>query len=190
MMRPGPNGPGLIWPRHLRACREDDAATLAVWLKTVQFLLAQERSISMKNAVAALALGLLLISGIAAHAERAPSVLVPSKVTIENSSDKPMACGILFAHWYREDFKTMAPGASVTLPMDFSPPTQTVYVINSVNHPMAVQDLFCSASGADWKAVSHLDYRALAMKAVELGKPLRLKCTHDKSTISCESYTQ
>jgi hypothetical protein len=144
----------------------------------------------MKKAACPLAWALFLASGIAVHAEQVPSVLTPAQVVIENISDRPIACGLLFAHWYREDFKTMEPGASVTLPLKFSPPTEAVYVVNSVNRPMAVQDLFCSSAGADWKQVSHFDYRALAMKASELGKPLRLKCVRDGSAVSCESYTQ
>jgi hypothetical protein len=144
----------------------------------------------MKKTFSVLASGLFLLGTPVVHAEQLPSEIKPAEVIVENVGGHPIACGLLFAHWYREDFKTMSPGASVTLPMKFSPPTEAVYVINSVNHPMAVQDLFCAASGTDWKKVTHLDYRALAMKAADQGKPLHLKCSSDKTALSCENYTQ
>lgn len=144
----------------------------------------------MKKAISLLASRLFLLSSLAAHAEQLPGEIEPAEVIVENMSGGSIACGMLFAHWYREDFKTMSPGAIVTLPMKLAPATQAVYVINSVQHPMAVQDLFCAASGTDWKKVTHLDYRALAMKAADQGQPLHLKCVGDKGALSCENYTQ
>ena len=137
----------------------------------------------MKTSVSALASVLLLASSLTALAEQLPSETKPSPLVIENLSGKPMACGLLFAHWYRQDFPAVDTGSSVTLPLDLAPETETVYLLNSVNHPMSVQDLFCAASGTSWTKVTHLDYRALALQAVQ--RPQRVVCISDNGALSC-----
>jgi hypothetical protein len=141
----------------------------------------------MKKASSVIAICLAMSSGVAVRAEQPPSETRPSLIVIENIGDSPMACGLLFAHWYRQDFPVIAPGASVSLPLDLAPATQAVYMMNNVQHPMAVQDLFCARPGVEWSKVTHLDYRALSLKAVS--KPLRIRCAKNDAGISCEGLS-
>jgi hypothetical protein len=141
----------------------------------------------MKKASPVIAVCLALSSSATAWAEQLPSETRPSPITIENIGDTPMACGLLFAHWYRQDFPVMEPGASVSLPLDFAPATEAVYMMNSVQHPMAVQDLFCARPGLEWSKVTHLDYRSLSMKAIS--KPLHIRCAKSDVGVSCEGLS-
>lgn len=138
----------------------------------------------MNKASSIVAVCLALFSSADSWAEQLPSATRPSPIVIENIGDMPMACCLLFAHWYRQDFPVMAPGASVSLPLDFAPATQAVYMMNSVQHPMAVQDLFCARPGVEWSKVTHLDYRALSMKAIS--KPLHIRCAKNDAGVSCD----
>lgn len=141
----------------------------------------------MKKVSSVIAACLAMSCSSAALAEKRPSETRPSPIVIENTGDTPMACGLLFAHWYRQDFPVMAPGASVSLPLDFAPATEAVYMTNSVQYPMAVQDLFCARPGVEWSKVTHLDYRALSMKASS--KPLRIRCAKSEAGVSCEGLS-
>jgi hypothetical protein len=141
----------------------------------------------MKKASSVIAVVLVISSGVAARAEQLPSETRPSPIVIENIGNTPMACGLLFAHWYRQDFPVIAPGASVSLPLDFAPATEAVYMMNGVQHPMAVQDLFCARPGVEWSKITHLDYRALSIKAAS--KPLHIRCAKSDAGISCEGLS-
>lgn len=138
----------------------------------------------MKKASSVIAVCLALSSASVTLAEQLPSETRPSPVIIENIGNGPVACGLLFAHWYRQDFPVIVPGASVSMPLDYAPATEAVYMMNSVQHPMAVQDLFCARPGVEWSKVTHLDYRALSMKAAN--KPLHIRCARSDTGVSCE----
>ena len=141
----------------------------------------------MKKVSSAIAVCLAMSGPAAALAEQLPAETRPSPIIIENIGDGPVAGGLLFAHWYRQDFPVMAPGASVSMPLDFAPATEAVYMMNSVQHPMAVQDLFCARPGVEWSKVTHLDYRALSMKSAS--KPLHIKCARSDTGVSCEGLS-
>jgi hypothetical protein len=117
-----------------------------------------------------------------AGAETLPAHVRPARVVLVNESHDELTCGLLYAHWYRQDFGVLAAGGgSVELPLVIDPMTQAVYVMNSVGHPMAVQDLFCSRPRADWSRAVHLDYRDLALRA----EHSQTICALEGQTVQC-----
>ncbi len=133
---------------------------------------------------------LCLLAGLstAARAEEPLRETRPADVVIENGTAGPLSCGLLFAHWYRQDYPPIPAGGKMVLPLRISPADETVYLVNSVGRPMAVETFYCAGSGAAWKDIRRLDYRALALEAA--GGSVRLACSGSAAVISCGIPTQ
>lgn len=111
---------------------------------------------------AAVALLCLAMVGQGARAEERPQTLVPAPLRVANDGTEPLSCGLLLAHWFRLDPAPIPPGGEGTIPLEYDPATEAVYVLNDAGHPMAVEVLFCGRSSEIWPDVTILGHRALA----------------------------
>lgn len=133
-----------------------------------------------------LAAGLLALTtaGTALSEER-PKSLVPVAAHVNNASGAAMACGVLLAHWYRVDFPAISVGGEAALPFYLNPATEAVYLLGANDQPMAVETLFCGASGGAWSDVVKPNLRALALHAADHGKAV-LKCRLNGKVFGCD----
>ncbi|MHA6729684.1 hypothetical protein [Devosia sp. A369] len=115
---------------------------------------------------AALCLALLVPAG-AVRAEQLPEVLTELSSGVQNDSDRPLACGVLLAHWFRIDFPTTAPGDRLAIPLQLDQRTEAVYLYNVQGHPMASETLFCGYAGGAWRDIALPSIRELALRAAE-----------------------
>jgi hypothetical protein len=98
---------------------------------------------------------------------------VPIEVTIENRSDAPLRCLLVFAHWTTLDLPVLAPGAETSMMLNrasdralFVPRPQDV-------RPMMLEALHCGADSQWSQTLLKLDWTAPMLSD---GRSFRLTC--------------
>lgn len=95
------------------------------------------------------ALAALLAAGVfsPARAERAPGRLVAAGVVVANATREALACTAALAHWNAVALGAAPPGARLTVALRQDPATGALYLLNAAGRPMALETLWCEASG-------------------------------------------
>ena len=98
---------------------------------------------------------------------------VPLEVTIENRSQHPLRCLLVFAHWTTLDLPLVAPGGEISIALNRAADRALFVPRPQDARPMMLEALHCGADGRWSETLLRLDW-TIPMRSEE--RSFRLAC--------------